>query len=229
MTPSVACALGPDGIAVISIDDGRVNVLDRSVIDELVRAIASLDESHTAVVISGRDSCFSAGLDRRLASADMKQELKDTLDAYCGLLIALLHHPRPVVAAVTGHALAAGMLLAMTADRVVAAGGDFSWGLVETQVGLAHENFGIALARYRLGPRAESWALVGAKKSPVQARDAGLIDILTASVDVRRIAREEAGKLAAIPAEAFSVTKLRLRAELVASLRSSSLEGAASS
>lgn len=226
MSGSVTCAMDPAGIAVVRLDDGRANALDRTVMADLDAAFRSLPEQASAVVLTGRPGFFCAGLDRSVTRPESGDEVAATLAGFASLLSVVLGHPRPVVASVTGHALAAGMLLAMCADRVIAASGDYRWGLVETRVGVPQSHFGLTLARYRMGRAADSWALLGETRTPADALAVGVVDRLTLSSDVLSAAREEALALSAIPVAAFRTTKARLRSGICSVLLHSDAEGA---
>ncbi|MDP9405031.1 MAG: enoyl-CoA hydratase-related protein, partial [Actinomycetota bacterium] len=133
-------------VATLTVDDGKVNAFDRDFFDELD---AALDEcaDDAAVVIAGRPGMFSAGLNtKRMAQLD-DAGMSDLLVAFGATMLRVWLEPRPVVAAVTGHAVAGGTILAMACDHAVAAAGDYAWGLTETTIGFPLPSWVIALAR----------------------------------------------------------------------------------
>jgi enoyl-CoA hydratase/carnithine racemase len=94
---------------VITMDDGRANVID----DAWVTAMdAALDDSEAsdvrAVVIKGRHKFFSAGLDIRSLPSLAPLDRQAVIERYATLMVRLARFPKPVVAAVDGHAMAGG-------------------------------------------------------------------------------------------------------------------------
>jgi enoyl-CoA hydratase len=128
------------------------------------------------------------------------------------MLMRVRTHPRPVVVAATGHAIAAGTMLAMCGDHVVAAEGG-AWGLNETTNGMEIPRFGIDLAAARLAPRDLDGLLVpGERIDAARAVAVGMADVLAAPSDVIAQAEARLAQLAALPSAAYAGNKLRLRA-----------------
>jgi len=230
-----------DGVATVRIDDGKVNALDVDVFHELDEAFdASADAS--AIVVAGREGVFSAGLNMRLLpqlDAWITHRRKRTVTDGCApdasplntdgeeldrrglsalfVAFATTAHriwlePRPVVAAVTGHAIAGGTILAMACDHTVAAQGDFRWGLTETSLGFVMPDWVIALARANVrADRLEDLILPGATISPEQAVECGFADVLASPGMVVEMALTKARALATLPRAVYAATKRRLR------------------
>jgi enoyl-CoA hydratase len=206
---TVRSTLRDDGILDVLIDDGGPNVLRPNVLEDL--RVAFTDHPDAPVLLRGREGMFSAGLDLRWMVAHTPPEIGELLHACGRVLMTVWAHPRPVVAAVTGHAIAAGTMLAMCADHVVAAVGG-TWGLNETANGMEIPRFGIDLAAARLGPRDLGALLIpGERIDAARATQVGMADELAAPDAV--VARAEARlyQLAALPAVAYAANKLRLR------------------
>jgi enoyl-CoA hydratase len=124
--------------------------------------------------------------------------------------------PRPVVAACTGHALAMGAILLLSADARVGAEGSFKIGLNEVSIGLALPVFGVELARERLSKRHLTRAVETAELyTPSGAVDAGFLDRVTSPDTLLDEARGEARRLGELNAKAFAGTKKRLRASTI--------------
>ena len=102
------------------------------------------------LVIVGRDGYFSAGFDLKV----MRSGDRDLVSSLAGQGILLFREifaaPIPVVAAGTGHALAAGALLLLAADYRIGRPGTYQVGLNETRIGIALPQFAIDITRYRL-------------------------------------------------------------------------------
>jgi enoyl-CoA hydratase len=206
--------LRADGVLDVQLDDGGPNVLRPAVLDDLRAALSAHPEA--PVLLRGRDGTFSAGLDLRWMVAHTPTEIGDLLRA-CGLaLMTIWLHPRPVVAAATGHAIAAGTMLAMATDHVVAAEGG-AWGLNETANGMEIPRFGIDLAAARLAPRDLDTLLIpGERIDAARATAVGMADVLAAPADVLARAEARLAELAVLPAAAYAGNKQRLRGRTAA-------------
>jgi enoyl-CoA hydratase len=207
---TVHSELREDGVLVVTLDDGGPNVLRPDVLDELRTTFEQHPDA--PVLMTGRAGTFSAGLDLRWMAAHGPDDLGTLLRACGRALVAVWTHPRPVVIAATGHAVAAGTMLAMAGDHVVAAE-DGVWGLNETRNGMEIPRFGIELAAMRLGPRDLAALLIpGERVDAARAVAVGMADELAASDQVVTRAAHRLSELAALPAAAYAGNKRRLRA-----------------
>jgi enoyl-CoA hydratase len=136
------------------------------------------------------------------------------------LMLRIYTFPRPVVVACTGHALAAGAILLLSADVRIGARGDFKIGLNEVAIRLTLPLFALELARDRLSKRHFSAAVTQARIfDPDGAVDAGYLDAVAAPEQVLDTALERARLAAALPDPAFRETKMRERARTVQYIR----------
>lgn len=199
-----------DGIAVLTMDDGKVNAFDAAFFADLDRAFDSCADD-PAVVLTGRPGMFSAGLNMKVMASLDDEGMIDLLTQFGRTMMRVWLEPRPVVAAVTGHAIAGGTILAMACDHAVAADGDFRWGLTETTIGFPLPAWIIALARGNVSPhRLDDLLLPGRMVGPAEAVEAGFADAVTdADVLAQAIARVQ--ELAALPRKTYAETKRRLR------------------
>ena len=208
---TVHVTLRSDGVLDVQLDDTGPNVLRPEVCDALSAAMTAHPDA--PVLLRGRDGMFSAGLDLRWMVSHPPQEIGVLLRACGRMLMAIWTHPRPVVVAATGHAIAAGTMLAMCGDHVVAAEGG-AWGLNETTNGMEIPRFGIDLAAARLAPRDHDVLLVpGERIDAARAVEVGMADTLRSPAEVIAAAEERLGHLASLPAAAYAGNKRRLRAE----------------
>lgn len=199
-----------DGVAVLTLDDGKVNAFD---VDRFAELDAALDDcvDDAAVVLCGRDGVFSAGLDRDLLSAP-REELTQLAVALTRTTMRLWTEPRPVVAAVTGHAIAAGTILALACDHAIAAAGDYRWGLNETAIGLVLPQWVIALARTNVrADRLDGLILPGRLVGPDEARAVGFADEVVPANEVRDRAIAHAAALTELSRNIYATNKQRLR------------------
>jgi enoyl-CoA hydratase len=130
----VTCSI-EDGVAVIRLDDGKVNVVSHRVIDLLHRQLDTAEGEARAVAIIGRPGKLSAGFDLTEMTAGIERT-RALVGAGGKLLMRIFGHPQPVVLAVTGHALAAGALLTLACDTRIGADGPSKIGLNETAIGM---------------------------------------------------------------------------------------------
>lgn len=113
-----------ESVAVITMDDGKVNALGPAMLSEINTALDSAEADDAgAVVIAGNDRVFSGGFDLKVfRSGDVAASI-EMLAAGFTLSHRLLSFPKPVVAACTGHAIAMGSFLACSTDHRIAAPG----------------------------------------------------------------------------------------------------------
>ena len=205
---------GGQGVATLTLDDGKVNAFDRAFFDELAVAFDGCADA-AAVVVAGRPGMFSAGLNTRVLARLDDAGMADLLVAFGRTMLRVWLEPRPVVAAATGHAVAGGTLLAMTCDHAVAAAGDFRWGLVETTIGFPLPAWAIALARGNVpADRLDDLLLPGGTVDVAGAVRAGFADVAVAPDDVVPRAHERARELARLSRPVYAETKRRLRRDL---------------
>ena len=138
-------------VAIIEFDDGKVNALGHDAIEAILEAFGGVEDAG-AVVLVGRPERFSAGFDLKVmqAGSDSAQGL---LRRGVDLFLRMYMYPRPVVAACTGHAIAAGAILLMCSDLRVGPKGDYRIGLPEVTIGMSLPVFATELARDRLSKR----------------------------------------------------------------------------
>ena len=165
-------------VALVSIDDGKVNALNVGLFDALLDALDAAEEQAKAVVIAGRPGVFTAGLDLNIVRSGAGTA-SDLLSHGIKLFLRLAQFPRPVVAACTGHALAAGAVILLCCDVRIGAPGDFKIGLNEVAIGLPIPSLVVDLAQRRLSPRHFTLACNTAEVySPPAAVDVGFLDHL---------------------------------------------------
>ena len=113
-----------DGIAVVTIAHGKANVLDVELCEALTKCFEELRASDVkAVVITGQGRMFSAGVDLVRVSSGGADYVRKLLPVMNRMFDAVFFLPKPVVAAVNGHAIAGGCVLTCCADRRLMARG----------------------------------------------------------------------------------------------------------
>jgi enoyl-CoA hydratase/carnithine racemase len=162
-------------------------------------------------VLTGAGDAFCAGLNlKELATLD-RAGMRRLLAALDGAMGAIFHHPAPTAAAVNGHAIAGGCVLALCCDLVVAtADPRVRIGLNETAIGLPLPPSVAALVRHRVSPGAWERVVLGAGlHGPPEALALGLVEAL--ADDPLAAAEAEVARLAGHPRAAYALNKRLLR------------------
>lgn len=185
------------------------NALGTEMMEWIIRR---LDEAGgRPVLLAGSDGAFSAGLNlREVASLDDEGMLR-FLRLLERCMCALYLYPGPTVAHVGGHAIAGGSVLALCCDRrVAAASPKIKIGLNEVALGLRFPPRIFAIVRRRVPPQALEEVVLGAGLfDPAAAARLGLVDEV--ADDAGAVARARLEALAALPADAYALTKRDLR------------------
>jgi len=206
-------------VAVIQMDDGKVNALSRSMIDALIAAHTRAEQEASAVVLAGRPERFCAGFDLRVMMSN-PAAATELLVAGSELLLALYGSSIPLVIACTGHAIAGGALVVLTGDYRIGATGEFKIGLNEVGIGMPVPVLAMELARDRLLPTELVHATLHAKiYKPDAALAAGYLDEVVPADQALERAKAEAARLGAHARAAFRATKTRLRGKTIDHIR----------
>jgi enoyl-CoA hydratase len=194
-----------DDVAVLRIEHGRVGALDVELLNALADAVSASDR---ALVITGTGSAFSAGVDLRRILDGGTSYTEELLAALSRLFRVVFDHPRPTVAAVNGHAIAGGCVLALACDLRLMAGGRM--GLAELTVGVPFPTAALEIVRHALGPRAGQVVLGAQSVDRERALDLGMVDELTEPAELLPRAVALANELAARSPESYRMTKVQL-------------------
>jgi enoyl-CoA hydratase len=187
------------------------NALDPEILGALGAALDAAVDAR-AVVLIGTGAMFSAGVDLKRLAADGPDYPAALIPALNDCFARLFYHPRPVVAAVNGHAIAGGCVLACAADRRIAARGGARVGVTELLVGVPFPAIALEIMRGVAPPRHLTEMVYGGKTVGVdEALERGLVDAVVEPGALLDAAVAEAQALAAIPAETFALTKAQLR------------------
>jgi len=207
-------------IATITMDDGKVNALSILMLNDLHAALDQAEHDGAVVVLTGRESYLSAGFDLKVFAGGPDGVL-EMLTLGATFMERLLSFPTPVLVACTGHAVAAGAFLALSADVRIGIDGPFQIGLNEVKIGLTVPWFAIEIARQRLAPAHFARALITARMhTPREAALAGFLDEIVPASELRDASLAAAAALADLNPAAHAATKLRVRKGTLKALRS---------
>jgi enoyl-CoA hydratase len=202
-----------DGVAHLTLSAGKANAMSVQVLDTLDALLAQLEASGAAAaVVTGYDRFFSAGLALPTLIELDRPAMKGFIEYFNRVMRRLFVQPMPVVAAINGHAIAGGCVLALMCDCRIMADGPFKIGLNEVQLGIGLpsvvvEGLRIAVPPASLLPLAVEGRLV----SPSEARGLGLVDELIAADRLAERARVRARELAQAPSPGVAQVKTALR------------------
>jgi enoyl-CoA hydratase len=212
-----------DGVAVLAMAHGKVNALDIEFCDALAGRFDDLRRSDAkAIVLTGRDGIFSAGVDLKRLGAGGPEYIRRFLPALHRLYEAVFFHPKPVVAAVNGHAIAGGCVLACCADRRIMARDTGRIGVTEILVGVPFPALAFEIVRFAVPPRYLSeFTLSGATYATGEALRLGWVNEVTDSGQLINRAIAAAKELSLLSPAAFAQTKLQIRQPVAERLKKS--------
>ncbi|GAB6387048.1 crotonase/enoyl-CoA hydratase family protein [Stutzerimonas marianensis] len=207
-----------DGIATLTINNGKVNALSPAVFEALNAALDRAEQDRAVVIITGQPGILSGGYDLKVmtSSAEAAISLVATGSTFTRRMLA---HPFPIILACPGHAIAKGAFLLLSADYRIGVEGAFHIGLNEVQIGMTMHHAGIELARDRLRKSAFHRSVInGEIFDPQGAVDAGFLDRVVPVGELMPVARATAEQLKKINMTAHRNTKLKVRKALLETL-----------
>ena len=147
------------------------------------------------VIITGQPGILSGGYDLKVMTSGPQNAI-DLVAAGSTLARRMLAHPYPIIVACTGHAVAKGAFILLSADYRVGVEGPFRIGLNEVQIGMTMHHVGIELARDRLRKSYFNRSVINAEMfDPQEALQAGFLDAVVAPESLMTTARAMAEQL----------------------------------
>ena len=200
-----------DGVAILSLDDGKANALGDQTWAELNAALDKAEKEDAIVIITGRDGMMSGGFDLNEMNAGPEESLLLTSKG-SKFARRLMAYPRPVIMAAPGHTIAMGAFLALACDYSMIKAGNYKVGLNETLIGMTMHNFGIEMGRYHLAKNYFNRCVInGEIFDPKGAMHAGFFDRVVPE-EQWPMAIPMAGQMfGQLNPKAFRETKLRAR------------------
>ena len=198
-----------DGIRVLKLAHGKVSALDIELGEAFIAEMkAAMDASVKAVIVTGSGSSFSAGVDLFRLIKEGAGYARRFIPVLDGLLEAALTFPKPVVAAINGHAIAGGCILSAACDHRIMTEGAGRIGIPELAVGVPFPALPLQIMAARLSDSAlRDLIYTGRTVQIDEAKALGLIDEKCPAGMLIDRATEVARKMASIPADAFALTK----------------------
>lgn len=204
-----------DGIARLTLSNGKVNAVSPAVIDAFNTALDQAEQDKAVVVISGQPGILSGGYDLKIMTSG-PDAAKDLVASGSTLARRMLSHPYPVIVACTGHAVAKGAFILLSADYRIGIEGPYKIGLNEVAIGMTMHHVGIELARARLTNSAFNRSVINAEMfDPAEAVTAGFLDKVVPAAELESQAMEMATQLTKLNMTAHRNTKLKSRKALL--------------
>jgi enoyl-CoA hydratase len=210
-----------EGVATITMDDGKVNVMSMAMLHDLGAAFRQAEKDKAIVVLrSGRKDIFSAGFDLKVFAANDLERSLEMVKAGAELALHLMSHPFPTVGVIEGHAYPMGTFLLLACDVRLAAKGKHRMGLNEVAIGIAPPGFAIELARSRVHPAWLSRTVtLGEMFEPDDAVVAGFLDRVVPATELEHAIDDVVSGLRKLHMPSHAMAKQRLRLPAMVAMR----------
>ena len=203
-----------DGIVTLSLNRGKVNPLNGDVVEEILSSLKTLEDDSVvnAVILTGQGKFFSFGFDVPELLTYSREAFSDFLAKFTNLYSYMFLYPKPIVAALNGHTIAGGCMLALSCDCGIIASGKPKISLNEIDLGVPIFAGIAEILRFCVGSRNATEILYsGALYSAEEALSLGLVDKITTVEDLTDAATKVASDLGHKPYPAFAGLKSLLR------------------
>lgn len=205
-------------VAVLRMDDGKRNALSLNMLTALAQGFDRAEEERLPVLLTGRTDVFSAGFDLAVLRGG-GSDARAMFMAGFALSRRMLAFPYPVLAACSGHAVAMGLFLLLSADYRLGASGPYKLVANEVALGMTLPASAVEICRQRLAPaHFQRATLLSELYTPDSAIPAGILDAVVEPAELERAALELAGNFAKLNMHAHNATKQRIRAPTLAAL-----------
>jgi enoyl-CoA hydratase/carnithine racemase len=202
-------------IAVLTLTRGKVNALDESFVERLSKSVGHLasDRDIRAVILTGQGKFFSFGFDIPEFLGYSKESFIRYLTKFCNLYTSMFLFPKPLIAALNGHTIAGGSMLAIACDYRLMTSGKTKIALNEITFGSTLPAGSVEMLKYCVGHgNAQKIVYSGAMYSAEEARQLGLVDQVCPPEALLDTAKQVAKDFAQRDSAAFRNIKGLLRA-----------------
>ncbi|WP_272150124.1 crotonase/enoyl-CoA hydratase family protein [Tenacibaculum aiptasiae] len=208
-----------DAYVIITITNGKANAISHEVIDALNIAFNQAEQEKKVVILTGQPGIFSAGYDLKSMTASPELAL-ELVTKGSKLSLRMLSFPFPVIVACSGHAIAKGAFLLLSADYRIGTEGDFKIGLNEVMIGMTMHHAGIEIAKARLAPIYFERSISNSEiYTPANAVTAGFLDRIVPEDHLMPTAIKIAEMFSNLNKKAHAETKLKVRKNYLNSLQ----------
>ena len=197
--------------AIVTIKNGKANAISHEVIAGLNVALDVAEKENKVVILTGQSGIFSAGFDLKVMTKSA-ESAKELVTKGSQLSLRMLSFPKPIIVACSGHAIAKGAFLLLSADYRIGVEGDFKIGLNEVMIGMTMHHAGIAIAKARLSEvylnRSVNNAEIYNTKDAIKA---GFLDVIVPENHLMPTAIKIAEMFGKLNPKAHAETKLKVR------------------
>lgn len=210
-------------VAVLTMNDGKANIMSAQFIEELISALRSTAEAGESVVLqSSIKGTYSGGFDVKALATRDPDTVVGMIKAGGELIHSMLIHPRPIVTAASGYIFPMGLFTLLAADYRIGDKEDAQWCLNEARLGIVPPDYAFDLLRYRLGNNWLSRAILTADMMTADdGLSAGVFDRLAGGDELNAEAFRVAKLSTGIPVSPLAGIKRKLRSELAKQIRAS--------
>jgi len=208
--------------AILQLQQGKVNAINYQLVKEVRSAMQALQKDDTirGVIIAGQPHYFSAGLDVIELYGLDKEGIRPFFRDFGNLYMELARFPKPLIAAITGHAPAGGTVIAMTCDyRVMTDGNKYTLGLNEVLVNVPLSEDIISGYAFWLGDGLSArYLLQGKLMTAKEAQAVGFVDEVCPLAEVLDKAEAQIQRYLGSNDRIFKDIKYRTRKDWINSL-----------
>jgi Delta3-Delta2-enoyl-CoA isomerase len=211
-----------NGVATLTLNRGKVNALNAAVVDQLRTRLKDLevDREAAVVILIGAGKFFSFGFDIPEFLSFTKQEFTEYLTNFADLYTYLFLYSKPVVAALNGHTMAGGCMLALACDHRVMTAGNAKIALNEIGFGSSVFAGSTEMLRFWVGSANATAVLYsGAMYQADEAERLGLINEVATEDRFATAVADAAAALKEKSAPAFASIKSLLRMPVAEEMR----------
>lgn len=211
-----------DGVATVTLQRGKVNPINATVAEELRECFEELagDSRVKVVILTGRGGFFSFGFDIPEFLGFSKESFTEFLMGFADLYTYVFLYPKPVVAALNGHTIAGGCMLATACDYRLMVSGKAKISLNEITFGSSVFAGSLEMLRACVGTRnAQTILYSGGMYSAEEALAMGWIDRITSGEELLEEAEEVARGFARYDGRAFESIKKLMRKPVIEEMR----------
>ena len=207
-----------DNYAIITLNNGKVNAISHEVIETLNTKLDKAEQENKVVILTGQPGMFSAGYDLKSMTVSPESAL-ELVTKGSKLSHRMLSFPQPIIVACSGHAIAKGAFLLLSADYRIGTEGDFKIGLNEVMIGMTMHNAGVEIAKGRLAPVYFERSVSNSEiHNPKDAITAGFLDKIVPEIHLLPTAVKIAEMFSQLNKKAHAETKLKVRKNYLKSL-----------
>ena len=200
-----------ENYALITINNGKANAISHEVIEGLNAGLDKAATENKVVVLTGQNGIFSGGFDLKVMTKS-PEAAKELVTKGSKLSLRMLSFPQPIIIACSGHAIAKGAFLLLSADYRIGVEGDFKIGFNEVMIGMTMHNAGIAIAKSRLSEVYVNRSVNNSEiYNPKDAVKAGFLDLIVPVDHLLPTTIKVAGMFSKLNKKAHAATKLKVR------------------